>query len=160
MKKIDPDKKLNEIVPPGEMCLYVICKEGESVKSKSCYIGVTTTFRKRMRQHNGEIKGGAKRTRYYHGKVEILAVVTGPFLSWRDLLRCEFCFHRKTKRKSVQQKLFFLTNNLFHPLRKWTFRAVPVKDDKRNNKSFFIRDGFSNKFKKEEQYEMTHKFLD
>lgn len=35
-----------------------------SLPTKRCYIGYTTNLQRRLRQHNGEITGGAKKTRF------------------------------------------------------------------------------------------------
>ncbi len=39
------------------LCYLIQCPTGR------CYVGMTNNFCRRLRQHNGDIKGGAKRTR-------------------------------------------------------------------------------------------------
>ena len=45
-------------------------------KSTSTYIGYTNNLTRRVRQHNGEIKGGAKST---HGKKWQVVKILGPY---------------------------------------------------------------------------------
>lgn len=48
--------------PKGLFCVYCLFSEGEKSKGR-CYIGYTPTPKRRLRQHNGEIAGGARRTK-------------------------------------------------------------------------------------------------
>jgi structure-specific endonuclease subunit SLX1 len=115
----------------GKYCIYLIAKQGETSSSKSAYIGCTNNLYRRMRQHQGEIKGGARRTRYYRGCVQLIAVLSGGFLSKRDALQCEWIFYDRTKRKSLQQKMDFLNTQLFQ-LERWTQQAEPIRSEYRN----------------------------
>jgi predicted GIY-YIG superfamily endonuclease len=54
-----------------------------------CYQGKTDNLRRRMRQHRGEIAGGAARTRRFGGDILLLFVVTG-FCCARDALHFEW----------------------------------------------------------------------
>lgn len=61
-----------------------------------CYIGATVDPKKRLRQHNEEIKGGAFRTKskgpwHYH------CVISG-FRTWHEALCFEWAFKYYTKR--------------------------------------------------------------
>lgn len=55
------------------------------------YVGATVDARRRLRQHNGEIKGGARATR---GRSWSLVCVVGPFenksmaLRWERIVKC------------------------------------------------------------------------
>ncbi|CAN8267757.1 unnamed protein product [Cochlearia groenlandica] len=42
---------------PKQWCVYLILSTNEPIKT---YVGITTDFPRRLKQHNGEIKGGAK----------------------------------------------------------------------------------------------------
>lgn len=48
--------------PKGFFCVYCLFSEAEKMKGR-CYIGFTPTPKRRLRQHNGEIVGGARRTK-------------------------------------------------------------------------------------------------
>ncbi|KAG6581557.1 hypothetical protein SDJN03_21559, partial [Cucurbita argyrosperma subsp. sororia] len=45
---------------PKKWCVYLIISSNPPIKT---YVGVTLDFDRRLKQHNGEIKGGAKATR-------------------------------------------------------------------------------------------------
>ena len=61
------------------------------------YVGATVHLRRRIRQHNGELKGGARRTaRRQGGWVHVLHV-TG-FRTFRESLMFEFALKRETRR--------------------------------------------------------------
>ena len=60
------------------------------------YIGATSDPPRRLRQHNGEIKGGARRTRG-RGDWEFQCVVSG-FATWRQALCFEHKFQFATRR--------------------------------------------------------------
>lgn len=73
------------------------------------YIGYTTNIKKRLRQHNGEISGGAKKTQR-HRPWEYVLYITG-FPYEKTALQYEFCIHKERKIicnehiKSVKKKL-------------------------------------------------------
>lgn len=74
-----------------------------SLKNGRTYIGYTTNFIKRLRQHNGEIVGGAKKTRRSR-PWEIIYLVTG-FSDHRSALRFEFRWQKSkcySKAKRIQ----------------------------------------------------------
>ena len=60
------------------------------------YVGATKNIRRRLRQHNGEIKGGAKYTSRFAGRWRVLFYCTG-FTSWKECLSFEW--HLKHVRK-------------------------------------------------------------
>jgi predicted GIY-YIG superfamily endonuclease len=72
----DLHKRMSHIV-------YCLCNVGGS--PRRTYVGYTTYLRKRLRQHNGEIAGGAKLTR--GGRWEAIFCVTG-FLDGESALSC------------------------------------------------------------------------
>jgi predicted GIY-YIG superfamily endonuclease len=123
-----------------QWCIYLIAKANEPVSSKSCYIGSTNNLYRRMRQHQGEIKGGAKKTRYYRGQVQIIAIITGCFLhtqtQHKDVLRAEWALQHATKRKSLKQKMEIL-NTSFFKREKWTKASEPIRSEKRTGNPFF-----------------------
>uniref|UniRef100_A0A6C0BLR3 GIY-YIG domain-containing protein n=1 Tax=viral metagenome TaxID=1070528 RepID=A0A6C0BLR3_9ZZZZ len=48
--------------PPKNYLVYCLVS---TVAPRQTYVGVTNNFKRRLRQHNGEITGGARRTRAY-----------------------------------------------------------------------------------------------
>lgn len=60
------------------------------------YIGATTDPTRRIRQHNGEIVGGAARTRG-HGPWKFQCVVCG-FQTWQQALQFEWAFKYYSRR--------------------------------------------------------------
>ena len=79
-------------------CYALLCFKDDQLKKT--YIGKTTDLKRRLRQHNGEISGGAKATKGYNCK--FLFTVSG-FPTERDALRFEWAMkhptgHRKSKR--------------------------------------------------------------
>jgi len=86
------------------------------------YIGATVSPARRLRQHNGEITGGARRTRN-KGPWSFFCVVTG-FRTWREALQFEWAFKFYTKRCrciiSRQTALQTLINR-----DRWTSNAPP-----------------------------------
>ena len=59
------------------------------------YIGATVDLRRRLRQHNGELVGGARRTSA--GTWSVALYVSG-FHEWRDALRFEYAWRRACRR--------------------------------------------------------------
>ena len=62
--------------------------------SSRTYIGATVLLSRRIRQHNGELAGGAKATRRFR-PWRVKAICTG-FDSWREALRFEWRWKRKS----------------------------------------------------------------
>lgn len=84
------DSKITFILPKRYWC-YLL----KSCKNNHTYIGYTTDFEKRLRQHNGEISGGAKKTRFSK-PWKIVALITG-FIDNHMALRFEFRWQRPPK---------------------------------------------------------------
>ena len=67
------------------------------IHSKSrAYIGATVDAKKRLRQHNGELVGGALRTRG-KGPWSFFCVIRG-FRTWKEALQFEWAFKYYTRR--------------------------------------------------------------
>ena len=77
-------------------CVYLL----ESVKSGKTYVGATLDIKKRLRQHNCEISGGAKRTRRDAGGWKLACHVSG-FRTFNECLKFEYAWRRigKTVRR-------------------------------------------------------------
>ena len=63
----------------------------QSTTTRRTYVGATYDLGHRLRQHNGQIKGGAKATRCGRPWKLVLAV-TG-FISWTELIKFEWRMH-------------------------------------------------------------------
>lgn len=69
----------------------------ESFRNGRCYRGYTVDLVRRLRQHRGIIKGGARYTKRWRGSVHLMAYVTGfesknqaMSYEWYTKRRCDF----------------------------------------------------------------------
>jgi len=99
--------KLNIIKITTHSC-YIL----KSSISNRIYIGYTTDFRKRLRQHNGEIKGGAKKTKNWRPWHPI-CLIKG-FEESNSALRFEYRLQHYKKRNLKQNAIIYVINNLKH----------------------------------------------
>lgn len=84
-----------EIIPPSDHVCYIL----KSTVANRIYIGYTVDFNRRLRQHNGEIVGGAKKTRNFRPWYPI-CVISG-FYELSSALRFEYRLqHQKFKKVS------------------------------------------------------------
>ncbi|XP_022152567.1 structure-specific endonuclease subunit SLX1 [Momordica charantia] len=79
---------------PKPWCVYLIISSNSPFKT---YVGVTLNFSRRLKQHNGEIKGGAKATRA--GRPWVCACMIHGFKDQSQA--CEF----ESKWKEVSRKI-------------------------------------------------------
>lgn len=91
----------------------------------STYIGATVDPTRRLRQHNGEIQGGAARTRN-RGPWKFQCVISG-FRTWKEALQFEWAFKYYTRgcrgvtsRKDALETLM--------QREKWTTNSPPSAD--------------------------------
>ena len=85
------------------------------------YVGVTNNLQRRLRQHNGEIKGGAKATR---GRAWTLVCTVHGFPTVTAVLQFEWRMHHPPlKGSGLQKRLQNLDAVL--AMRKWT-RTAPL----------------------------------
>jgi predicted GIY-YIG superfamily endonuclease len=92
-----------------------------SLTTNRTYIGATNNPDRRLRQHNGEISGGAYATK---GKEWIRAVYVGGFPDWQAALQFEWSWKRHSRGKSgLGGKLQGLLNLL--RTEKSTTKAIP-----------------------------------
>lgn len=68
------------------------------------YIGCTNNLKRRLRQHNSEIKGGARYTTCY-SKEWFPAVVVVGFLDKGEVLRFEWAAKRRADRRTITSGL-------------------------------------------------------
>lgn len=85
--------------PPADpldmKCVYLLVDP-----KRRTYIGATVDLRRRLRQHNCEITGGARRTSRISktGMLWQIAIVVCGFSEWRDALRFESAWRRACRR--------------------------------------------------------------
>jgi predicted GIY-YIG superfamily endonuclease len=70
---------------------------------KHTYIGATVDPDRRLRQHNGALKGGARATRRCREWKRVLLVQ--PFPEQRDALQFEWMWKRQSRRQNVENKI-------------------------------------------------------
>lgn len=76
--------------------VYIIGTKSSCMKNCSrTYVGVTNNFKRRRRQHNGEIKGGARYTR--GSKWDIIAIIGG-LQKRQNALILEWCIKHRHHR--------------------------------------------------------------
>ena len=87
------------------------------------YVGMTNDIFKRLRQHNGEIKGGARYTSKRKGWYPVL-IIDG-FTDMKSAMQCEWRLKRGKKGASGRIKYLndFLTNN-----ERWTSKSDIIKE--------------------------------
>ena len=93
------------------------------------YVGMTNDFFRRLRQHNKEIKGGAKYTQKRNHWIPIL-IIDG-FLTKREACQCEW----KLKRRYTEKNISSSERRIKHAYqclqqKKWTTRSPLIKDQK------------------------------
>lgn len=62
----------------------------KSTKTKKTYVGSTKYLSRRIRQHNGEIKGGAKYTKGFKSRPWQIVLYVEGFQSWKETLSFEW----------------------------------------------------------------------
>ena len=89
------------------------------------YVGMTNDIFKRLRQHNGEIKGGARYTS--KGQEWYPVLIIDGFLDMKSAMQCEWRLKRGKKGVLGRIKYLndFLTNN-----ERWTSKSDIIKDQK------------------------------
>jgi len=120
---------LNNIIKPTT-CNYV-CYLLKSETSNRTYIGVTTNLKKRLRQHNGEICGGAKYTRSNRPWKPVLYV--SGFYTKNQALSFEYRVKKKKNSKNKLVTVFLLNNRIKNfidvlKLDKFTSKCINPKD--------------------------------
>lgn len=68
-------------------------------ENKATYNGYTTDYVRRLRQHNGELAGGAKGTSRHRGKWKFLVVVTSPQFTKESAMSFEWYVRYPTGKK-------------------------------------------------------------
>ena len=114
------------------------------LKSKSCertYVGMTNDFFKRWRQHNGEIKGGAKYTHKYKDWYPIL--ILDGFHTINEACQCEWRLKRRcTQKGTSSQKRIMHTYNSIQQ-KQWTSNSPLIQSQ---SLTIYIDDDYQNFF--------------
>ena len=112
-------RKPRKVKDEGKTVMYIIhSKGGNYVNNKKqrdrTYVGMTNNILRRLRQHNGEIKGGARSTR---GRKWKLACLTCGFNKRKTAAQFEWRMHhprhRKPHRYAIIRRLKELNAMLF-----------------------------------------------
>ena len=99
---ISPPLPSQSFLPPSDHSCYIL----RSTVSNRAYVGYTIDFPHRIRQHNGEIKGGAKRTQKWRPWTPI-CIIRG-FYDASSALRFEYRLqHPGTRRKAGVDAVMF-----------------------------------------------------
>ncbi|RZC51936.1 hypothetical protein C5167_020363 [Papaver somniferum] len=88
---------------PSSWSVYLIPSTNAPLKT---YVGVTTNFSRRLKQHNGELKGGAKASR--SGRPWICACIIQGFKDHTEACQLESIwknFSRKLPRERITDKV-------------------------------------------------------
>ena len=90
------------------------------------YVGMTNDFFRRWRQHNGEIKGGARYTTKFGNPGAIwnpILIIDG-FQTMKEAMQCEW----KVKRKKGHQKRVQWVHELLTSHDRWTTKSPQIQD--------------------------------
>lgn len=101
------------------MFVYIL----ENTHDNRTYVGATIDPDKRLKQHNGILKGGAKYTKSFGKSTWIHAVIISGLPNWINTLQCEWRLKhptgsRRSKSSGIISRIKAL-NTILH-LDKWT----------------------------------------
>jgi predicted GIY-YIG superfamily endonuclease len=85
---IEPTEPKEHGIPVKPWYCYILRNKQNEFRNLT-YNGSTNDPNRRLRQHNGEISGGARFTSSTHGGWEIYAIMTG-FVDHKNALSCEW----------------------------------------------------------------------
>lgn len=101
-------------------CVYCLQSEARPAKT---YVGVTNDAARRLRQHNGELAGGARSTRG-HRPWKHLWRVTG--LTQREALQLEWAMKHRRSGKGGPEGRMRTLRRLLAPGARWKKRGAEV----------------------------------
>jgi structure-specific endonuclease subunit SLX1 len=131
---------------------YILQNTDEKYKNYT-YCGYTTNPKRRLRQHNGEIKGGAKAT-HNKGIWKFLFLISG-FVSSNNALSCEWRLKHPDNKKR-KNKIYnnisgrILSINEVLNLNKWTENCEKVNDNCQYK--YYIDEQYKNTIKLQENF--------
>ena len=102
------------------------------------YVGMTNDIFKRIRQHNGEITGGARYTSKRKEWYPVL-IIDG-FSDMRSAMQCEW--RLKRGKKGVLGRIKYL-NDFLKNNERWTSKSVNIKDQ---NLIYYLDKDYVNNF--------------
>jgi predicted GIY-YIG superfamily endonuclease len=106
-------------------CRYWVYWLQATSDPRRCYVGATVNVARRLRQHNGELVGGARRTQG-RGPWRVHSSVSG-FRTWTETLQFEWALKYRFRRcRCVQSRETALQNLMVAS--KWTSNAPPAAD--------------------------------
>jgi putative endonuclease len=100
------------------------------------YVGMTNNFTRRLRQHNKEIKGGARYTSKRDSWYPVL-IIDG-FQDMKSAMQCEW--RLKRGKKGVNGRIRYL-NEYLSKNNKWTSNSDIIKNQ---NLTYYIDDDYKN----------------
>ena len=105
---------------------------------KYSYVGMTNDFTRRLRQHNGEIKGGARYTSRRQGWYPVI-IIDG-FQDMKSAMQCEWRLKRGKKGVSGRIKYIneYLSNN-----ERWTSKSDIIKEQ---NLTYYLDIDYTDNF--------------
>lgn len=133
---------MEDIVSDQWLC-YILRSKNPLYPNKT-YIGSTNSAKRRIRQHNGIIVGGAKATRIMRPN-EIICVITG-FSDHISTLRCEWLLKHPDGKKRSSKIYSGISGrlrgvqHLFTQSKKWKDRSNGVSLD------IWINESYANHF--------------
>lgn len=104
---------------------------------KYSYVGMTNDFTRRLRQHNKEIKGGARYTSKRDSWYPVL-IIDG-FQDMKSAMQCEW--RLKRGKKGVDGRIRYLNDYLSNN-DKWTSKSDLIKNQ---NLTYYIDDDYKNR---------------
>ena len=102
------------------------------------YVGMTNDFTRRLRQHNGEIKGGARYTSKRKGWYPVL-IIDG-FQDMKSAMQCEW--RLKRGKKGVSGRIKYI-NEYLSKNERWTSKSDIIKDQ---NLTYYLDVDYINQF--------------
>lgn len=84
----------------SNITLYLLCGTDGQGRIRGTYVGITTDLARRLRQHNGELVGGAKSTTRRSHLSWSVAVEVRNFPDDRSARQLEWRLHRAARRRS------------------------------------------------------------
>ena len=110
-----PEKELEKPPEKENWSLYLLVNE----KTPNTYLGVSTDPMRRLRQHNGEISGGAKATRSFGENWRIVLIV--PSLTKSKALSiertCKNLRHKAKGKTPLERRLYTIKSVVSSKLR-------------------------------------------